>query len=187
MSRFWKDPQNVIAVGVTLISVCALIVSISQTRIMIRQSELMDIQARASVRPILNFQRYRAFDPDSRQLIDYRLSVTNSGVGPANVGDVRIEYEEEPVSSWSHLFQKLGVPDSIPDYVNTDALAYRVVKAGETIVFLDLSDNTALARLVYGALDSVKFTVPYESIYGDAFVGRHRGAYWENAVAEAGD
>ena len=28
MSRFWKDPQNIIALGVTLISVCALIVSI---------------------------------------------------------------------------------------------------------------------------------------------------------------
>lgn len=23
MSRFWKDPQNIIAIGVTLISVCA--------------------------------------------------------------------------------------------------------------------------------------------------------------------
>ena len=41
MPRFWKDPQNIIALGVTLISVCALIVPISQTRIMIRQSQLL--------------------------------------------------------------------------------------------------------------------------------------------------
>ena len=185
MARFWRDPQNIIALGVTLISVCALIVSISQTRVMIRQSELMDIQARASVRPILNFQRYRAFDPESRQLIDYRLSITNSGVGPAQVGDVRIQYAGEDISSWFDLFREIGIPDSVPDYVNTDALAHRVVQAGETIVILDLSGNTALARLVYGALDTVKFTVPYQGIYGDRFVGRHRGDYWENVEAEA--
>lgn len=184
MARFWRDPQNIIALGVTLISVCALIVSISQTRIMIRQSELMDLQARASVRPILNFQRYRAFDPESRKLSDYRLSITNSGVGPANVGDVRIEYEGQELSSWSHLLQQLDIPDSIPDYTTTNALAHRVVQAGEEIVFLDLSVNIPLARLVYVALDSVKFTVPYESIYGDRFVGRHRGAYWENVEME---
>ncbi|MGB3801968.1 MAG: hypothetical protein WA952_19265 [Lewinella sp.] len=185
MSRFWKDPQNIIALGVTLISVCALIVSISQTRIMIRQSELMDIQARASVRPILNFERYRSFDPGTNQLIDYRLAVTNSGVGPASVGEVKLEFEGQDISNWFHLFQVVGVPDSIPTYVNNSALAHRVVQVGEEVVILDLSDNVPLARAVYQALDSIRLVIPYESIYGDRFVGRQREAYWENLEVEA--
>jgi hypothetical protein len=93
MARFWKDPQNIIAVGVTLISVCALIVSITQTRITIQQSDMMDVQARASVRPIVTLGTERSFDPQTRQLDAYRLVVTNSGVGPVSVEAVTFDYD----------------------------------------------------------------------------------------------
>ncbi|MEL6140668.1 MAG: hypothetical protein AAFU67_03525, partial [Bacteroidota bacterium] len=48
---FFTDPQNIIAAGVTLISACALIVSLHQTRIMTQQQELMFEKAKAEVWP----------------------------------------------------------------------------------------------------------------------------------------
>ena len=169
MSRFWKEPQNVIAVGVTLISVCALIVSVTQTRIMIQQSELMDTQARASVRPILYFGRSRAFDPQTRQLIDFRMGVSNRGVGPALIDDVSIEYHEEFVHDWADLFSRMNLPDSVPDHATTSRIENLTLQAGQDIAILDLSDNLNLGRAIYMSLDSLKINILYSSIYGDQY------------------
>lgn len=180
MSNFWKEPQNVIALGVTLISVCALIVSVTQTRIMIRQSELMDTQARASVRPILIYERYRAFDPQTLQLTDYQMSILNRGVGPASIDDVYVAHNGKVVRSWGSLFQRMNVHDSIPTYVTTEPLNNAVIQAGEEVVFLDLSDNLALARVINKSLDSIDMKILYSSIYGDQFELRRTEEGWVN-------
>lgn len=171
MSRFWKDPQNIIALGVTLISVCALIVSITQTRVMVQQSELMDVQARASVRPILRYSSDRSFDPDSRALTGYRLVVTNSGVGPAIIDDVRVSYAGEAATGWGPLFLRFDLPDTLPTYVDNAQLNHSVLQAGQSVVILDLTDNIDLARAIYERMDALNVEILYSSIYADRFVG----------------
>lgn len=184
MSKFWKEPQNVIAIGVTLISVCALIVSITQTRIMIRQSELMDTQARASVRPILYFGRAKAFDPQTRQLINFRMGISNRGVGPASIDDISVEYFGKVVHNWGELFESLNLHDSIPTHANTSQFNKMTVQPGQEIIFLDLSDNITLGRAVYGALDSLKVKILYSSIYGDQFEGSITPEGWVNEALD---
>ena len=171
MDRFWRDPQKIIAVGVTLISVCALVVSITQTKIMLKQSNLMDVQARASVRPILTLGTERSFDPQTRQLIAYRLVVTNSGVGPASVEAVTFEYDGEFFDGWGILFDQLDLPDSIPTYGDRITFNRSIVQAGQGIPILDLSDNLDLARAVYRQIGAAKGRFIYSSIYGDRFKG----------------
>lgn len=184
MSSFWKEPQNIIAFGVTLISVCALIVSITQTRVMFRQIELMDIQARASVRPIIGFERYRAFNPQTRQLIDYRLSISNKGVGPATIDDVYVEYHGQAIRGWEHLFNNFNLPDSIPTYITNSKINNAVIQEGQEVVILDLSDNVALGRAIYKSLDSLSVKILYSSIYGDQFEGRLTTEGWVNEALE---
>ena len=171
MDRFWRDPQNIIAVGVTLISVCALVVSITQTKIMLKQSDLMDVQARASVRPILTLGTERSFDPQTRQLIAYRLVVTNSGVGLASVEAVTFEYEGEFFDGWGMLFDQFDLPDSIPTYVDQITFNRSIVQAGQRIPILDLSNNLELACAVYRQIGAAKVRFIYSSIYGDRFEG----------------
>ena len=171
MGRFWRDPQNIIAVGVTLISVCALVVSITQTRIMVRQSNLMDMQARASVRPIVTLGTERSFDPQTRQLDAYRLMVTNSGVGPASVEAVTFEYDGEFFDCWGALFDTFNVPDSIPTYIDQITFNRSIIQAGQSIPILDLSENLSLARAIYQRLGTAEVRFIYSSIYGDRFEG----------------
>jgi hypothetical protein len=180
MSRFWKDPQNIIAIGVTITSVCALVVSITQTRIMIRQSELMDTQARASVRPQLIFQTSRSFDPDSRLLIGYEMSVVNGGVGPASIDDVQVTYRGEPLAGWFDLIGRLDVPDTVPTYITNDQLNRGIVQAGQTLTFLDLSGNLPLARLITPHFQDLDIRVLYSSIYGDQFEAIRTEEGWKN-------
>ncbi|PHN03902.1 hypothetical protein [Flavilitoribacter nigricans] len=184
MSKFWKEPQNVIALGVTLISVCALIVSITQTRIMIRQSELMDVQARASVRPILQINKYQAFDPKTKQLTEYRLVAANGGVGPATIDELQVEYKGKQVNDWWDIFATMDLHDSIPDYLTTGQLNNTVIQAGQAVTFLDLTDNIALARIVYRSLDSIKMSIRYSSIYGDEFEGTLSSDGWTNKALD---
>ncbi|MBC2838634.1 hypothetical protein [Robiginitalea sp. SC105] len=169
MKKFWKDPQNIIALGVTLISVCALVVSIAQTRVMNRQSELMDIQARASVRPILQMGTNWAFDPESGELIVFQIHVNNGGVGPATIDDVQVSLDGKPVRDWEELFSAFNIPDSIPTYKDNRRLSKSIIMAGEEVVILDLSENIELARLIYRKMNAVRYKITYSSIYGDSF------------------
>lgn len=168
----------------TLISVCALIVSITQTRVMIRQSEMMDTQARASLRPILAFDRLRAFDPDNRQLTDYRLFISNNGLGPAYIDAATIRYRDAPLTSWEDLMDRAGVADSLPRHLTTGNIGNTVVKAGQTINFLDMSSNLPLARALQPALDELQLTIRYSSVYGDRYEGRLTSEGWVNAPVE---
>ncbi|MEO0789676.1 MAG: hypothetical protein AAFY36_13475, partial [Bacteroidota bacterium] len=63
----WKasftEPQNLIAVGVTIISLCALVVSLQQTRIMQEERELIREYSRASVWPRIEFGVSKGHNP----------------------------------------------------------------------------------------------------------------------------
>jgi hypothetical protein len=184
MKKIWRDPQNVIAVGVTLISVCALIVSITQTRVMIRQSDLMDVQARSSVLPILKLATSKAFDPDTGQLVKFRISATNYGVGPASIDDVYVEYKGEAVQDWGDLFNRFNINDTIPTYVDNSNLNKSIIQAGESVAILDLTENILLGRAIHELIGNIQVKVLYSSIYGDQFEWRNTSDGWENVAVE---
>jgi hypothetical protein len=160
--------------------VCALVVSITQTRIMLRQSELMDVQAHASVRPLLNVITSRAFNPDTRKLTEYRIEVVNSGVGPAVIDDVHVAYRSDPVGSWGDLIYRMEPPDSIPRYISNQQFNRSIIQAGEVVTILDLSDNLPLAQSIYRKFSAVDMTVLYSSIYRDQFQLVHTDDGWKN-------
>lgn len=185
MAKFWRDPQNIIAIGVTLISVCALVVSITQTRIMVAQSELMEKQAKASVLPILELEVNRAFDLESRKLTEFRLVLSNNGVGPANILDVRVRHKDVAVQSWGGLFKGLNLPDSIPNYATTGKFNKTTIQAGSQLTLLDLSENPSLANYTNGARDDIIIEIEYSSIYGDYFYGQREEGGWTNTASES--
>ena len=169
MQSFWRNPQNIIALGVTLISVCALVVSITQTRVMIRQSELMDRQARASVRPIVELGVNRSFNTKTGVLTDFAFTLTNSGVGPATIDGVYVELDGNPVASWFDLIQQLVPPDTVPTYISNQQINHTVLQAGQSRILLDLSSNPLLAAIVADRADEIAFIILYRSLYDDRY------------------
>ncbi|MEM8583987.1 MAG: hypothetical protein AAGF87_06955 [Bacteroidota bacterium] len=161
----FKEPQNLIAIGVTVISLCALAVSFQQTRIMQEERELIREYSRASVWPRVELGVAKGHNPEDGSINTFFLNLTNSGVGPAIITDVRIAHKDEPAEDWWHLFELQGVPDSIDTYITNAVFNGRILKIGETLTVLDLTDNTNLAQFFLENAEHLSIDIYYESIY----------------------
>lgn len=162
-----KNPEYIIAFGIALISICALVVSIQQTRIMSEQRALMHQQAKASVWPRLILGIGKSHDIDDRSVTDYRISVSNEGVGPAIIKDVRVLYKGEPMKNWWELFQKFEPDESMQLYVTNSTISGSIIRQGDNTRILSLKNNLPLANLFYEHSEHIVFEIVYESIYGD--------------------
>ena len=161
------EPQNIIAIGVTIISICALIVSIMQTRIMAEQRILMHEQAKVSVWPRLEISRGKGHSPTDYKVTSYVLNITNAGVGPAIVTDMRVSYDDKVAKSWGYVFLNFNLPDSIPTYIGNADINNSIVKIGQDLTFLNLDGNLELAQKYFEHENNIKIEVWYKSIYGD--------------------
>lgn len=167
--KFFRDPQNIIAVGITIISLCALIVSVFQTLILQEERELAREYSRASVWPHLDFGVEKSQNPKDGSIKSFAFSLTNSGVGPAIITDVRIRYNDTNAKNWWHLFEIMEIPDSIDRYIGNTKFNGRVIKIGETIQILNLDNNIPLAKAFVERIKENSWAVEiyYESIYGE--------------------
>lgn len=169
-SRFFRDPQNIIAVGVTVISLCALIVSLIQTSLLHEERELIREQARASVWPYLEFSLEQGQDLNDKNINHFVFTLTNNGVGPAIITDVKMSYNDVIVNSWWKLFDLQGIPDSIDRYISHRGFNSMVIQAGKTVEVLNLDINLPLANAFYQRLKGFYFEIYYESIYGEKWM-----------------
>ena len=161
----FKDPQYIIAIGVTIISLCALIVSVKQTQIMREEGELMREYSRASVWPRLELSLAKGHNLSDGKINQFSLFLNNSGVGPAIVTDVKITYKEEAITNWVDLFEKAGIADSIEVYFTNRSFNKQVLKIDENLELLNLDSNLPLAQAFYEILNDVNIDIIYESIY----------------------
>ena len=160
-----KNPQNVIAIGVTIISLCALIVSVQQTRIMREEGELMREYSRTSVWPRIEMRTHKAHNPQDKSIEKLTMSLTNSGIGPAIITDVKISYKGKIVNDWWELFKYQEIPDSIETTLNNASFNNRIIKIGEVVEILNFNDNPSLAGEFYKRVEGLEIELYYESIY----------------------
>lgn len=160
----YKDPQYVIAIGVTVISLCALMVSVMQTQLMREESELLREYSRTSVWPRLELGLSKGHNSDE-SINHFVLSIANNGIGPAIITDVKVSYDGQTASTWWHLFELQEIPDSIETYISNHSLNKRIVKAGETVDILNLDNNLPLANVFFRHMKKIDIDIYYESIY----------------------
>lgn len=166
-TKFFSDPQNIIAVGITIISMCALIVSLIQTKVLKEERELMREHSRASVWPRLELVLAKAHNKNDRSINQLVLNLSNNGVGPAIITDVKVTYNDTIASNWWHLFKIQEIPDSIEPYITNRAFNGQIIKIGETAEILKLDDNLPLANAFFERLEGLHIEIYYESIYGE--------------------
>lgn len=160
----FKDPQTFIAIGVTIISLCALIVSLMQTTIMREERELMREHSRASVWPSLSLTRSKSHNDDN-SLAQFALILSNDGVGPAIITDVKVTYKGKHAEDWWDLFDLMQIPETINTSIGTSSFNESVIKIGESLKILNLTDNLPLAEEFYKYWDEVNMEIYYKSIY----------------------
>lgn len=162
-----RNPEYIMAFGVVMISVCALVVSIRQTTIMSEQRALMHEQAKASVWPRLSLGVSKGHNVEDGSLKDYQISVTNDGVGPAIIKNVRVLYKGEPKTGWGRLFVSFDLPEGTPTYMTNSSISQTIIRQGEGVRVLSLKNNLQLAEILYANTEHLQFEIYYESIYGD--------------------
>ena len=99
-SRSRLHPEMIVGVSAVFIGVCALIVSIYETRLMRQQQQ-------AAVLPILELGRSHyvtGADEDNWRL---SLHTSNVGIGPARVLDFRVTVDGRPQLTWGEAMQAL--------------------------------------------------------------------------------
>lgn len=165
--KFFRDSQNIIAVGVTIISLCALIVSVIQTSILREEQELIREYSRASVWPRLTLSFAKGHNEHDNSVNKLALELSNDGVGPAIITDVKVTYNDTVANNWWHLFKIQKTPDSIPRFINNRSFNKEIIKIGETLEIMNLDHNILLGNVFLTRLEGLHIEIYYESIYGE--------------------
>lgn len=157
-----------------IVSISAILVSISTLLVIIYQTHLMGEAQRASVMPYLEISMSVRGD---RQV----LRVTNTGIGPAMIREVRILTPDSVFQGGPFVFSKrlINVSEDF-DWYSTDLLIPdRLIIASQSLSAFSHSVEGTRGNWIS---DTFKFPynpqgwavieISYESIYGDRWTSR---------------
>lgn len=106
------------------------------------ESEAVRRQSAAAVWPYVQLLTWDSIDPGAEE---FRISMTNSGVGPARIESVRVTLERRTAVSWSEALSRLAENRS-PRF-GQNAVVGRVLRPGETVDLMTTTDPEIVHRL----------------------------------------
>jgi len=147
--------ENAVAYAAVFISLLALFVSITQTRILSQEKH-------ASVWPCLQIGESWLGD-------SFLLSVDNVGVGPAIIQSVEYRYPDTTFTVIhdfiSHVVRQEQIRSGKIAYTNIEYMGC-VIPQGESRNLIDVKEDTIPARAIRKHRDSLEVIINYCSIYG---------------------
>lgn len=168
-------PEMVVGVSAVFIGVCALVVSLYETRLM-RQEQ------RSAVLPIIELGRshYVAGDDEDR----WRLSLhtSNVGIGPARILDFHVTVDGEPHLTWGSAMQALVGTDQEVRY-GQSSVNGRTLPPDREIVMFDLSDEQYAPKIV-DEFERLDFEACYCSVFDECWTASYSGFGSHAAVDE---
>ncbi len=166
-----------IAVGV--ISLCALVVSLYQSRIMTQQNELQRETMKAQLWPRLEFVVSRAYEDG---ITHFALHAKNQGSGPAIIESVDLQYKKKSYPDWWDLLDHMSLPDSVQTYITNRTINHSVIRPGEDLIFLDLSEYKELMYEVDQRSSHIDIKICYRSVFGDSWEIRSNFASNDDSI-----
>ena len=170
-SRRQLDTSLIVALVAVVISLVGTVTSIYEARILRNQQQTYQEEKAASVWPYIKTEMYTNYN-NSDSSITLEYSITNKGIGPAILGDVRYVYRGADVETYSidEAIQE-QYPD-IPTWNSRNRQVDRtVVSPGEKIMLfavrLSVSGPVRDFSHVSNAIESDFYTeFCYCSVYG---------------------
>ncbi|MGB3850783.1 MAG: hypothetical protein WA958_12510 [Tunicatimonas sp.] len=179
----WTIDQSLLAtVALSIISLCALIVSIYQTRVLSQQQEVMAEQqrimtesAKAQLWPNVEIGRNRGYE-DGVTLSMLDFTIANTGTGPAIIEGATVQYEGKYAKNWDGLFRLMNLPDTISTLKNDAPISSGVLPTGDFRTVLGLSINQPLMEYIGRVVDNESFTITicYRSVFNDYWLREHK-------------
>lgn len=163
------DPQMITAIALTIISVCALLVSLQQTKILAEQQRVTTEAAKAQLWPHIQLEIHQGFDEAG--IVKFELVATNSGTGPAIVEGIRFSFRDSIYTDWWDFLDEIPRGEDVNLGISNDPIGNRVIQAGESFSALVLNDNRPLMRafikfFIEGA-EQPFIEICYRSVFDD--------------------
>lgn len=155
--RRWSRPEMFVAGSALLVSICALVVSVLEAR-MIRTETTASVWPRVTMgNNYLNNEGQPT----------YELTFTNVGVGPALIRSVTVELDGEVVHSWGNVLEVLDNPEAVGFQYNTINRA--IITPGTRRSTLRVGGDAAVALSGAWSSDRFRVTLCYCSILDDCW------------------
>jgi len=129
---WWQTVLSVVGVFIALVALYAALV----------ESQAVRQQTAAAVWP---FVQLSIEDADYGEQASFRLGLTNAGVGPAKMRDMKIQLNGHAIQNSTHLLSTLAVPTTTP--ISRNFISGRVLRPEETVVLFSTSDVTLVRKL----------------------------------------
>ena len=172
------DPNIVIAISLGVISLCALFVSVYQTKILADQQELMTAAEKAQLWPNINASFGGVSDTQFYKEIYFKVS--NDGIGPAIIEDFSLSYDNTPFDSWLSICryqltdqQENEFFDDVA-YKNSMLKKKQIIPAGESVVLFKMEfEQFEKFQYIFNRFLGDKqpqFSLRYSSVFGDEWI-----------------
>ncbi|TQV88155.1 hypothetical protein [Aliikangiella coralliicola] len=149
-----KEPE-------VIMSICAIFLSLLAVGVALFEANIARSQQKSSVWPYLEVLGSNINGTSWR--------VSNKGIGPAKIKDVKVTVNGAPIRSWKQWLVSLDSDFAWPFTQST--LNGRVVSPGESIGFIKLNPKAIekLKELIKGGVQ-IKYQICYCSVYQDCWV-----------------
>ena len=178
MSNFSKFLKNNSA------NILALTVSVLTLFIYVRQTNILAEQTRASLWPYVSINHITSNEGTIHPIISsFNITVKNSGTGPAIVERVVVKINSIEVEFWGDLYNKVSPPFDFG--CTNETLFGKVIMPGETIKFIDFSNNFELMNYLYSEhFDNLEIAICYKSVYDEYWTVSVKGFGWKQHIIE---
>ena len=154
----------------TILSVVGVVIAVLALYAALTESAAVRQQTAAAVWP---FVQLMIEDYDTGDAAGFSLALTNAGVGPARMRDVRVSIDGNVTRDWSELVA--SVDGDTGAAINRNFISDRVLRPDETVVIFSTMDAD-LARKLVGAVSKPRgaLTFCYCSIFDECWLADSR-------------
>jgi len=142
---FWQTVLSLVGVFIAVVALYAALA----------ESDAARKQTAAAVWP---FVQLTIHDHLSGGHAEFRISLTNAGVGPARMRSMRVLLTGEPLRDWHHAMQRLG--EAGTHRLGQSFVSRRVLIPGETIDMVTTTDRVLVEKFL-GALAQPGNSITY--------------------------
>lgn len=150
-----------------ILSVCAILIGVMTLIVYYVQTRLIIDQQHAGVWPCIEITGTN-FGDGTGIKEDFKVNITNKGIGPALIKKVEIKYRGKVYKEFPVVFE---LATESNNYINS-SLEGRTMASNETVNPIQISlskEGHKFAQLFYNH-DSIQTKIYYKSVYGKCFV-----------------
>jgi archaellum component FlaF (FlaF/FlaG flagellin family) len=130
---FWQTVLSLVGVFIAIVALYAALT----------ESEATRNQTAAAVWP---FVQLTVTDHLSADAAEFRISLTNAGVGPARMRSMRVLFEGRPLHDWHHALELIGEEGT--HRLGQSYVSRRVLIPGETIDMVSTMDRVLVGKFL---------------------------------------